>query len=243
MEGTGAPADSRIWYFYGETKALPDPGGKSGKTAQGYRYRCYFGEGETRVFVAHAFRKALGAGIYIMDREERHQQWRLKLRGSFPLTGKIDLIDCRTKALCGIVTRGRKVYDREERLICRFTDTRTWRDHLGGSAVDIAGSILFGDDGAPTASGGTSFVLEHQGAAAGALARKQLPFFPDPPKRTEPGRVGKLMKKVLPTNLGQALIDITPPVGWRLEIGAGIEESQRFLILCGALMTIEIQRW
>jgi len=243
MEEAGAPDGGRSCYFYGQTTALPDPGGKPGKTAQGYRYRCYRGEGKAMVFVAHAFRKALGAGIYIMDQEERQPEWVLKLRGSFPLTGKIDLVEARTKAICGIVTRGRKVYDRNEQLICRFADTRTWRDHLGGSAVDIAGSLLFGDDGSSTASGGTSFVLERQGAAAGALARRQLPFFPDLPARTEPGSVGKLLKKVLPTNLGKALIDITPPIGWQLEIGSGIDEAQRFLILCGALMTIEIQRW
>lgn len=243
MTANDPRAEFQTYYYYGKSAALPAPGGNIGKTLSGYHYRCYLGNGDTLVFSSHNFRKGHAADIFPHDGEGQKVQYILKLRGSFPLTGKIDLIDTAGGTLCGVITRGGKVFDPDDQLICGFSDTRSWRDHLREGAVDTIGSLIFGSEGDTTASGATKMMLMYQGKSAGVLVRQQLPFFPDPPRRTGPGGAGRLLKKILPEKLGSALIDITPPSGWRLEIGTSIAQSHRLLVLCGALMTIEIQRW
>jgi hypothetical protein len=238
--------NSSVYYFYGKHTSLPHPSGKAGKSASGYHYRCYRGDGDSLLFSSHNYRSGQVGKLFFTDREESRPDYLLKMRPSFPLTGKIDLLEAQSKALQGVVTRGRKFFDGNEKLLGEFKDTRTWKDHLGESAVDAIGNLIFGgadNASADSQSGGTRFVLLCQNRPIGSLVREQLPFFPDPPTRTERGAVGKALRKILPENIGKALIDITPPVGWRLEVRDPVDVTHPILLLCAALMVIELSRW
>lgn len=246
MHQTESQLHGSLYYFFGKHTTLPHPSGKAGKSASGYHYRCYRGDGESLLFSSHNYRSGHVGNVFFTDREESRPDYILKLRPSFPLTGKIDLLEAQSNALHGVVTRGRRFFDGNEQLLGGFKDTRTWKDHLGESAVDAIGNLIFGGaDGASadSPSGGTHFVLLSQKRPIGALVREQLPFFPDPPNRTERGAVGKALRKILPDNIGKALIDITPPVGWRLEIRDPADITHPTLLLCAALMVIELSRW
>lgn len=238
-----SPACEAIYYFYGKHAMLPAPKGRSGKTVSGYRYRCYKDGQEKPLFYSHNFRKG-HAGSIFFSAEDDPPDLILKLRKSFPISGKIDLVDPRDNGCKGVVTRGHKLYDRSENYIARFRDRRRWKEHIGESVIDAVGNMILGGDSTAAPGGGASdLVLLADKKAVGTLSREALPFFPDPPSRTEPGKAGKLLKKVLPKNIGRALIDITPPLGWKLAIYDASPFTEETLLLCGALMTIEIERW
>ena len=232
-----------VYYFFGRHMLIPPPTGKTDKKISGYHYRCYRAGETVPFFWSHNYRKG-HAGNLFLTQDAEQPDLILKLRPSFPLTGKIDVLDARDRSLKGVVTRGRKMYDHTEALIGKFVDTRTWKEHLGESVIDAVGGIIFGNGDAPANSdGANSFVLMLDKTPGGALHREQLPFFPDPPRRTKPRPSAKVFKKILPKNIGSALFDITPPAGWKLIVAGQSPIKDSIVLLCGALMTIEISRW
>ena len=57
------------------------------------------------------------------------------------------------------------------------------------------------------------------------------------------GPIGKAFKKRLPSKIGRALFDISPPLVWKLEVAQPAAIDDSMLLLCAALMTIGIRRW
>ena len=231
---------NRKFYFYRQYKQINVPGIKA-KTKSGYYYRCYRDNEESLLFHSYNFRTGTAGYVFFKDPtgEPDHV---IKLRRSFPISGKVDLRIFPTNELKGIVTRGRKFYDAEENRIGRFVDARSWKESFGESTFDAIGQLIFGNVDAP-GGGLSSFGLIINEEPAGYLNRQQLPFFPDPPRRSEPHRLGSIMKKVLPENLGSAIFDITPPTGWQLAIKPEKMLGDESLLLLSTLMVIEINSW
>ena len=228
------------FYFYSRHRQLDVPGPKA-KTKSGNYYRCYKDNGESLLFHSYNFRTGIAGFAFYKDPEDE-PDIEIKLRKSFALSGKVDIRDSRTSELKGTVTRGRKFYDADANRLGRFVDSRSWKESFGESAFDAIGQLIFGNVDAP--GGGLSrFGLIMSEQPAGYLDRQQLPFFPDPPRRTQPHRVGSLMKKVLPENLGSALFDVTPPTGWTLAIKPELMPEDANLLLLSTLMVIEINSW
>ena len=223
----------RLHRFYGKGRVV---GKKHGRWYRGY------GADEQVRWTAQAFRSSQPLTVYLSGDDTRPDLI-LKLRGSFPLTGKIDVRDATTKALAGVVTRGRKFYDAEERLLGRFDDARSWKEHMGETLIDAAGQLIFGGSEAHSGPGSDRFVLTVEKRTVGSLTREQLPFFPDPPRRPRFPRAERVLKHLLPRNIGRALLDITPPVGWRLEILEPAAVRDWRLLWCAALMTVELRNW
>jgi len=230
------------FYFFGKHESLLIPG-SNGKTKAGYYYRCFSAPDYSLLFSSYNFRSGK-AGYLFFREEETLPDVIIQLRKSFPLTGKIDIVDNVRKPLNGVVTRRRKFYDHNEQLIGRFADATSWKEHFGESAFDALGQLIFSlGDTDSMGSSSNKFGLILGGQPAGQLSRKELPFYPDPPKRTGPTATGKMMKKFLPQKIGSALFDNTPPSGWRLEIYKVPMPKDINLLLIATLMTIEINRW
>lgn len=230
------------YYFHSQYKALPLPD-KDGKTKGGKYYRCYKGSEKVIEFCSFNFRTGTAAFIF-NSCSPTTPDYSLRLKKTFPVTGKIDLIEYRTKRHLGQVTRGGKCLDAKGNLVARFIDPTSWKDHFGESAMDIFTQVAFGADSTDAPGGGPNqFGLIYGDLPAGSLVREQLPFFPDPPRRSEPSKVRKVLKKVLPKKFGSALFDISPPSGWKLSLTEKIDPKDSNLLLYCGLMTIEIRSW
>jgi hypothetical protein len=230
------------FYIFGKHETLMIPG-SNGKAKAGYYYRCFSASDYSLLFSSYNFRSGK-AGYLFFGEEEASPHVTIKLRKSFPLTGKIDIVDNVRKTLQGVVTRGRKFYDHDEQLIGRFADATSWKEHFGESAFDALGQLIFGlGDADSTGSNSNKFGLILGSQPAGQLRREELPFYPDPPTRTGPTATGKMMKKFLPKKIGSALFDNAPPLGWKLEVHKDAMPKDINLLLIATLMTIEINRW
>ena len=240
MEAEVDQLASNHFYFYSKYKQLTIPDSKT-KSKSGRHYRCYRDSEESLIFQSFNFRTGTAGYVFFGDPGEPPNRV-IKLRKSFPISGKMDVRDFNTHELLGVITRGRKFYDAGETRIGRFVDPRSWKELFGESAVDAIGQLIFGNVDAP--GGGLSrFGLVIDEKPAGYLDRQRLPFFPDPPRRTEPHRAGAVFKKVLPQKLGSALFDITPPTGWKLAVKPEMMPKDLDLLLLGTLMVIELNNW
>jgi hypothetical protein len=204
-------------------------------------YRCYAADDQVRL-TAQAFRSSQPLQVYLSGNDSR-PDLTLKLRRTFPLTGKIDVLDGTTQTLVGVVTRGRKFLDADERLLGRFHDAKSWKEHLAESLIDAAGQMIFGGGDGHVPPGSDRFALVMDKRTVGSLTREQLPFFPDPPRRPRFPRTERILQRLLPRNLGRAIFALTPPVGWRLDIFEPAAVADWRLLWCAALMTVELRNW
>lgn len=162
----------------------------------------------------------------------------VRLRKSFPLTGKIDIRDARTSVLLGVATRGYRLYDANEQLVAQLSDAvplgARAKRALGEAALDLA----FGSGGDVGGSSPAEFVLLGSGRRLGRLRRLTLPFFPDPP----PPRSGRAqLVDVLPAGVRRWLD--APPGGWTLEIDDASVAPSEPLLLSFCMMSLELAAW
>jgi hypothetical protein len=165
----------------------------------------------------------------------------LRRRISFPLTGRYDLFELPSRERLGVLNRSGRFRDARGRVVGRFRDARTLRDHLGEGAFEMAFELLLGDgQSEATGSGPTGFVLLLDGRPAGALSQSRLPFHPSPPPEVELGPARRALRSVLP---GDALFERRPPMGWRLALVPDAPVVDSSLLVSAALLAIEISRW
>ena len=165
----------------------------------------------------------------------------LRLRKSFPLTGKIDIRDAVTGELLGVTTRGYRLYDASERLLAQFDGGVPLKEWLGQALAEAALDAALGSGGDGSSQGPHELALTGGGRELGALRHLALPFFPDPTSRARPGAAGKMVRRLIPSRF-QRWLDATPPRGWALELHSAIEIDQR-LLLCASMMTVEMRNW
>jgi hypothetical protein len=230
---TRDPQPVAVFRFYGKCRVV------EGKSAE--YYRCYDGSHQVS-FSAFAYRSSRPASVFLSGDESRPDQL-IKLRKMFPFSGKIDVLDAQTKTPVGLLTRSRKIFDKQERLLGRFHDPTTWKEHLAEGAVDAIGQLIFGGPDNHGGASTSSYALSVDSKTVGVLKREVLPFFPDPPSRDGPTIGGKILRTILPKKLIDPIIGVSPPLGWTLEIHDTSSIAEMNLILLGAMMTIELRRW
>lgn len=165
----------------------------------------------------------------------------LRLRKSFPLTGKIDIRDAATDELLGVTTRNYRLYDASEHLLAQFDGGVPLKEWLGQALAEAALDAALGSGGDGSSQAPHELVLTSGGRALGSLRHVTLPFFPNPVSRREPGAAGKMLRRLLPSRLRRWL-DVTSPRGWALELHSALEIDER-LLLCASMMTVEMRNW
>lgn len=163
----------------------------------------------------------------------------LQMRKTFPLTGKVDLVDAQDGKLLGVATRGYKLLDPEEEELARFQSPGAFEKWLQASMLELAAAIVLNDDG--NAGGGSAparFTLTSRNGVLGQLERTRLPFFPDRPPSRGPGAVRRALTKLLP-----AVFERRPPWGWKLSLHQREGLPPDSVLLPCAMMIIQLRNW
>lgn len=229
---------TRTYYIHGRRESLRQPGGR--KTRPGYHYRCF--REQTYFLSSYHFRATDAAYIFLREEEER-VDLRLKLRKTFPLSGKIDVLQERTETLSGVLSRNGTFYNSREELLGQFVDVRSFRERFGESTLDVVTQIVLGTGDQVVPGGGADrFGLVFRDRPAGCLEYRELPFFPEPTRRRELPQLASVVKKVLPRKMSKQLFTDRPPRGWKLTVDTEYDESEELLILLAALVHLEFDR-
>ena len=206
-------------------------------------YRC-FNAREELEFSARATR--FGKPVAIFDAAADPQAiGEIHNRKGYLVNGRTDMHDTRGPALLGSYTRFGGVYDADDSKVGSWGDARSWSEEFKVNLIEAIGNALLGSGDAPAgANPSDTHLLTHGKLILAVLQREKLPFFPDPPRRTEPGKLARLARRVIPGELGKSLAEVTPPYGWSLAIQrhAGSEQALT-LLLYSALCRIEYLRW
>jgi len=163
----------------------------------------------------------------------------LRRRRSFPLTGKVDVLDMSAHRRIGVVSRSGRYRDAHGRAAGAFRDARTLGDLAKEGLFQTAMEMLLGGESGSTGSGPTGFVHIVAGKPAGTLGRAALPF-PTSASAERPESPG-LLRKLLPRRLDNALFNPVPR-GWKLQSTAADVHDPR-LRLAAALFAVELSHW
>jgi hypothetical protein len=195
------------------------------------------------VFSAHAVRFGKPVSIFESDGDKLIGE--IRNRKNYLVNGKTDFYDMPGQDLLGSYSRLSRIYDGADNKVGRWRDARSWSEEFKVNLVDAIGNALLGTGDVPGGSNPSdTHLLTHGEVVLATLQREKLPFFPDPPKRTSPGKLAKFASKVIPGELGKSLGEITPPYGWSLSYQPkstiGCDER---LLQYAALYRIEFLRW
>ena len=169
----------------------------------------------------------------------------IRNRKGYLVNGRTDIRDLRSGELLGSYSRVGRVYDATDEKAGAWRDARSWSEEFKVNIIDAIGNALLGSGDVPGgANHGDTHLLTMEKTVLAVLQRARLPFFPDPPRRTEPGRFARMASKVVPGELGKSLAEVRPPYGWTLTVQnrPGSEEARALLLYC-ALFRIEFLRW
>jgi len=205
-------------------------------------YRC-FDASQNVLFSVHADR--FGKPAFILESSGDEQIGEIRNRKNYLINGKTDIYDLRGQTLLGSYSRLSQVYDAADTKIGRWWDARSWSDEFKANLVDAIANTLLGSGDVPGGANLSDTHLLSRGKVILAkLEREKLPFFPDPPKKSSPGKMAKFASKIVPGELGKSLGEITPPVGWTLTLQnhPGGEDNTR-LLPYAAFVRIQYLRW
>ena len=205
-------------------------------------YKC-FDSNQRILFTAHAIR--FGKPVPIFDSAGNKMIGEIRNRKNYLVNGMTDFHDFKGQGLLGSYSRLSRVFDAGEHKIGRWRDARSWRDQFKVDFVDAIGNALLGAGDVP---GGTNssdtHLLTNGKEIVATLQREKLPFFPDPPRRSGPGRLARFAGKIIPGELGKSIGEITPPYGWSLTAHQDVTNRlDRKLLNYAALTRIEFLRW
>jgi hypothetical protein len=165
----------------------------------------------------------------------------LRRRRSFPITGRVDLLEMPAGRRIGVLSRSGRFHDAEGRLAGRFQDARSagsrTREGLIVGLLDAA----FGGDGTQSdISSPSGFLYTLGGAQAGTLSRARLPFSTEAMDQPKSARS---LVRFLPKRLTDALRAPSTPKGWRLERTSIPPREDPRLSIAAALFAIELSHW
>lgn len=205
-------------------------------------YRCIDEQQRIR-FSAHAIR--FGKPVPIFDAEGNTIVGEIRNRKNYLLNGRTDFHDLRSQVLLGSYSRLSRIYDAADQKIGRWRDARSWSEDFKINLVDAIGNALLGAGDVPGgANPSDTHLLTDGKEILATLQREKLPFFPDPPKRSSPGKLAKFASKIVPGELGKSLGEITPPYGWRFTCHqVKAPAPDKTLLQYAALCRIEFLRW
>jgi hypothetical protein len=231
---TEAPTGFETYYFH--RKRNPSP------SSPGDLYRC-FDVSQQLVFNAHT--AGFGKLIAVFHSESDRVIAEIRNRDNYLLNGRTDFYAASGEGLLGSCSRFSRVYNAHGHKIGYWRDAQSWAEELKVSLIDgIANALLGSGDGGMGANPSDTHLLTNGQDVLAVLHRKKLPFFPDPPKRSSPGRLAKLASKIVPGELGKSLAEITPPYGWCLTLQHSPHtQGEETLLHFAALLRIEFMRW
>ncbi len=164
-------------------------------------------------------------------------------RLSFPFTGKYDAFAAEGGPRIGILSRNGRFRDGRGRLLGRFRDARSWKEHLTeGVGTAVLEILITGESGVSDGPDARGFVLFLGNRPAGALARRRMPFHTEPEAAQRQSRLAPI-RRFLPRKLGDRLFARRPASGWRLELDDSGGETDRRIVLAAAILAIEIALW
>jgi hypothetical protein len=206
-------------------------------------YRCFKTEHKL-CFSAHATRFGKPVQIY-GHAGDTQAVAEIRNRKGYLVNGRTDIYDKQEGCLIGSYTRFGRVRDADDNKTGTWRDARSWGEEFKVNLIDAIGNTLLGSGDVPGGVNSSDTHLLSSGKTILAvLQREKLPFFPDPPKRTQPSKFARLASKVVPGELGKSLAEITPPYGWKLTINSQPDDERaRKLLLYASLTRIEFLRW
>ncbi|HKX55025.1 MAG TPA: hypothetical protein VJN01_02945 [Xanthomonadales bacterium] len=195
------------------------------------------------VFNAHTIR--FGKPITVYDPAGRTLIAEIRNRDNYLLNGRTDFCAANGGGLLGSYSRFSRVYDAQDNKIGYWRDAQSWAEELKVNLIDaIANALLGSGDGGMGANPSDTHLLTDGQDILAILHRKKLPFFPDPPKRSSPGRLAKLASRIVPGELGKSLAEITPPYGWCFTLRhSPPTRHDEMLLHYSALVRMEYMRW
>ena len=226
--------ENKSLYFYN----------RRGKAGSKYveLYRC-FDTGQNLLFSAHALR--LGKPMPLFAGDGVTQIGEIRNRKNYLINGRTDFLEESGSRLIGSYSRLSRVYDAGDNKIGRWRDARSWGEEFKMNVVDAIGNALLGSGDVPAGADPSDTHLLTSGEdILATLQREKLPFFPDPPKRSSPGKIAKIASKIVPGELGKSLGEITPPYGWSFSCHPMPQSGEGDLLMrYAALFRIEFLRW
>jgi hypothetical protein len=158
----------------------------------------------------------------------------IRRRRSFPVSGKVDIVEMPVRRRIGIVTRGGRIVGADGRVAARLRDARKLGEKAGEAAYLTVLEALLGGEGNSVASGPSGYVYVVGEAPVGTLARAKPPF--ESGNEAGPARG---LKRLVPARLrDRARSDRA----WKLERPAG-DPNDPVLIVAAALFAVEISHW
>lgn len=165
----------------------------------------------------------------------------LRRRVSFPLTGKIDVLDASGHGRLGVVQRNGAVRDAHGAIVGRFADARSGRRRTAEALVEGLGNAIVGGDGTvPGGSSASAYMYLRDGRVVGRLTRGALPF--DVGSDAPPSPVAAGIGRILPRRLRDALLK-RQGSGWRFERDVVPPGDDPRLAVGGALFRVELSHW
>ncbi|MDQ8202627.1 hypothetical protein [Pelagicoccus sp. SDUM812003] len=202
----------------------------------GEQYRIY-DSNQTLLGRGVGTRKSKALTLQFTDREPP-RCFELKLRKTFALSGKIDLLDSSGQPLA-IVTRSKKILTPSEQELLQFEDPTPWKDKLKEGIVGGIGDIIFGTGDAAGGSIVNRYVIASESSPVGTLVKKRLAFYPDPPPQPPSHLLARGLKAVLPRKWTRR----EPPLGWTLTLALEALPLTEDCLLSATAMIIELNRW
>lgn len=208
-----------------------------------YYYRC-FDLDQQIIITARTTNFGKPISIY---RDEEIKEPIAEFRNSkgYLVNGKTYIHDLHSGSKIGYYTRLNRLYNSQDIKIGRWRDAQKWSKEFKENLFDALANTLLGSGDIPGgANPSDTHLLSDGNEVIALLQRKQLPFFPDPPKSMKPGMIAKFASKIIPGNLGKSLGEVTPPGGWLLTINKkSSSKTEETLVLYSVLYRIEYIRW
>jgi hypothetical protein len=124
----------------------------------------------------------------------------------------------------------------------RFRDARSVTEHVGeGLLTMVVEGAIAGDAAAGIGGGASDHVLVLDGLPPGRLEQAPLPFVPAGETVREPGRLRRLLARVMPGTSGR-LLDPGSTAGWHLDV-PDRGQLPGALLLAGAILAVEVALW
>lgn len=192
----------------------------------------------TPLLVARAF--TWGRDIVVRDGgQSGAPQLLVRRRRSFPLTGKVDVLDTASERCVGLMHRNGRVWDPNGALVGRFADARSLRRRTAESVVEAVGTVIVGGDASAGSSpSGYTYTLGNR--VMGGLVRAPLPFEVEP--ASSPSPIAAKVARFLPSKLGAALQGRRSH-GWRFDRAAVAEGEDPRLSVAAAVFMVELSHW
>jgi hypothetical protein len=168
--------------------------------------------------------------------DERRRILLLRRRMSFPLTGRVDILDPVAGRRIGEVRRSGAFRDAAG-MTGRFRNARSARSRAAEGAIATVFEVAMGGEGATELSGASGWVLDVNGRRAGSLSIARPPWL-----ATEAPPPGSSLTARFSARLASLRASMRPEQSWRLEREPAVSGDPRVHI-AAALFMIELSRW